>query len=329
MTIAFSDHATPWSVLWHHETELTLFPDANATESVGPPLPHGCEDDSGCHIVPQKSYETSRLFDVRPPVPFSKGGDQGVSTDCDSVMSAKGRSRHGGPTLAETPFPRMTVARHIAKSVKQWIEGSGGAWILSNGDTVRYENLILMRMENVSEGSWQIILGYYPPIGCMSQDTHAHDTLTLLLSPDSHPTGPRQMALDGHHLHKSIHIVRDVCVSIQVMVRAPNIRNLRTFPFPCLLDALSGCFPITVRQSATATAGITGSMSKTHGTLSAAPVLRQRHWLPAFVHKLRRRASLIVIHSSEGSGILPTKQHHHHRHHTIRRPDVNASQAQG
>ena len=40
------------------------------------------------------------------------------------------------------------------------MEDSYGEWVLEE-DTVRFEDLVLLQLVNVSEGSWQPILGYY------------------------------------------------------------------------------------------------------------------------------------------------------------------------
>ncbi|KAJ3552303.1 hypothetical protein NM688_g4217 [Phlebia brevispora] len=64
-------------------------------------------------------------------------------------------------TTTRDCLTRHTVGRHVAKSVRECMANSNNEWIVSNGVTLHFENLILVDMKNVSEGSWQPTLGYY------------------------------------------------------------------------------------------------------------------------------------------------------------------------
>ena len=64
-------------------------------------------------------------------------------------------------TLAPEPLTRERVALHAAKSVWQAIEDSGGCWTLQDGTTVVYEDIVLLELGKVGEGSHQLVLAYF------------------------------------------------------------------------------------------------------------------------------------------------------------------------
>ena len=66
-------------------------------------------------------------------------------------------------TTNPEPLTRYTVACHIAKTVWQCLCRYGGQWTLRDGTVVRYEDLVLLELVQVSKGSHQIVLGYLEP----------------------------------------------------------------------------------------------------------------------------------------------------------------------
>ena len=66
-------------------------------------------------------------------------------------------------TTNPEPLTRYTVACHIAKTVWQCLCRYGGQWTLQDGTVVRYEDLVLLELVQVSKGSHQIVLGYFEP----------------------------------------------------------------------------------------------------------------------------------------------------------------------
>ena len=66
-------------------------------------------------------------------------------------------------TNGREPLTRFTVACHIAKTVWQCLCPYGGQWTLQDGTVVRFEDLVLLELVQVSQGSHQIVLGYLHP----------------------------------------------------------------------------------------------------------------------------------------------------------------------
>lgn len=59
------------------------------------------------------------------------------------------------------PLTRKTVASHIANTVRSCFNDHSDVWRLETDVLVVFEYVLLLGMRNVSEGSWQPILGYY------------------------------------------------------------------------------------------------------------------------------------------------------------------------
>ena len=77
-------------------------------------------------------------------------------------------------TSSFEPLTRFTVACHVAKTVWQCISSYGGRWTLQDGTVLRYEDLVLLELVQVSAGSHQIVLGYLEPrTSGLLQSVHA------------------------------------------------------------------------------------------------------------------------------------------------------------
>lgn len=57
---------------------------------------------------------------------------------------------------------RDKIARQVAQSVQKCMEKTGGVWRI-NGHELRFEDLMLVDLRNVSRGSWQPTLATYIP----------------------------------------------------------------------------------------------------------------------------------------------------------------------
>lgn len=65
------------------------------------------------------------------------------------------------------PLTLSTAARHIARTIWVCIQSYGGQWTLQDGTVVRYEDLVLLELVQISEGSHQIVLAYLQPRICI------------------------------------------------------------------------------------------------------------------------------------------------------------------
>ncbi|KAF7796695.1 hypothetical protein EIP86_007878 [Pleurotus ostreatoroseus] len=136
--------------------------------------------------VSQYQYETSRTFDRPPPIAFYVNGHKGILlshalarifgglfegersverfSNADKttyrlfVPGCNPFERHSPARRATTSrefVSRQTIARHVAKAVQAFIERNGGIWHDSVAGNVMFEEILLLELRRVSEGSWQ------------------------------------------------------------------------------------------------------------------------------------------------------------------------------
>lgn len=80
---------------------------------------------------------------------------QGVELyQCDNQVSARRANR------SSDPLTLKKIAFDVAKTVRKCMKGNP-VWKIDMHLTVRFEDLLLLELQNVSEGSWQPVLAVY------------------------------------------------------------------------------------------------------------------------------------------------------------------------
>ncbi|KAJ3556019.1 hypothetical protein NM688_g2259 [Phlebia brevispora] len=66
-------------------------------------------------------------------------------------------------TARNESLARWVVANHVARAVEECIQRDGGSWEVATIGRVTFNDLWLMELRRVSQGSWQPVLAFYHP----------------------------------------------------------------------------------------------------------------------------------------------------------------------
>ena len=126
-------------------------------------------------------------------------------------------------TTNSEPLTLQTVACHIAKTVWECIQSFGGQWTLYGGTVVRYEDLVILELVQVTRGSHQIVLGYFePPQAAEPQMTNGVADIGNLWNDLILPVGPQFARNDLASVRRTVHYTAVSLIQSPQLYDAPT-----------------------------------------------------------------------------------------------------------